>query len=303
MAPDRFPTADRLRALGQQAQARVYRARRRTARRNRLTGRAALLALVVCALVVALAYPTRQYIAQRSQIADQRAQAAAGRAAGRAAARGEGPLAGPRRTCGRRPASSCTTCCPARPASPCRDRSAAGGGAGRSAAAAARPWYANLWDGVDAADAATTDAPGGPSPPGSLENVDMETPPPHTDPAPPTDADTAAVREQLGRPAARDCGPSRTAARAATRTSWRPRPGWRTARRSRRSYYLTCPRAASAIGTLEADGVMKEMTARLAERPGAGRRPTGRRTRTTSRAATPSRCWRASRARAACRTG
>jgi hypothetical protein len=30
-------------------------------------------------------------------------------------------------------------------------------------------------------------------------------------------------------------------------------------------YYLTCPRAASAIGTLEADGVMKRMTARLAE--------------------------------------
>jgi hypothetical protein len=29
-------------------------------------------------------------------------------------------------------------------------------------------------------------------------------------------------------------------------------------------YYLTCPRAASAIGTLEADGLMREMTARLA---------------------------------------
>ncbi|WP_134322845.1 DUF501 domain-containing protein [Cumulibacter soli] len=30
-------------------------------------------------------------------------------------------------------------------------------------------------------------------------------------------------------------------------------------------YYLTCPRAASAIGTLEASGLMKEMTARLEE--------------------------------------
>lgn len=29
-------------------------------------------------------------------------------------------------------------------------------------------------------------------------------------------------------------------------------------------YYLTCPRAASAIGTLEASGLMKEMTERLA---------------------------------------
>ena len=32
-------------------------------------------------------------------------------------------------------------------------------------------------------------------------------------------------------------------------------------------YYLTCPRAASAIGTLEADGLMKQQTARLAEDP------------------------------------
>ena len=32
-------------------------------------------------------------------------------------------------------------------------------------------------------------------------------------------------------------------------------------------YYLTCPRAASAIGTLESSGLMKQMTARLAEDP------------------------------------
>ena len=32
-------------------------------------------------------------------------------------------------------------------------------------------------------------------------------------------------------------------------------------------YYLTCPRAASAIGTLEADGVMAEMQQRVAEDP------------------------------------
>lgn len=30
-------------------------------------------------------------------------------------------------------------------------------------------------------------------------------------------------------------------------------------------YYLTCPRAASAIGTLESEGVMKEMNERLAQ--------------------------------------
>lgn len=32
-------------------------------------------------------------------------------------------------------------------------------------------------------------------------------------------------------------------------------------------FYLTCPRAASAIGTLEANGVMAEMTSRLADDP------------------------------------
>ncbi|ADI07681.1 putative septum formation initiator [Streptomyces bingchenggensis BCW-1] len=71
---DRFSTATRLRALGEHAAARVYRARIRR-RRSRLTGRAALLALVVCSLVVALAYPMRQYISQRSDISDQRRQA------------------------------------------------------------------------------------------------------------------------------------------------------------------------------------------------------------------------------------
>ena len=32
-------------------------------------------------------------------------------------------------------------------------------------------------------------------------------------------------------------------------------------------YYLTCPRAASAIGTLEAGGMMREMTGRLGDDP------------------------------------
>ena len=33
------------------------------------------------------------------------------------------------------------------------------------------------------------------------------------------------------------------------------------------TYYLTCPKAAGAIGTLESGGMMREMTARLAEDP------------------------------------
>ena len=69
---DRFSTSTRLRLLGEQTAARVYQSQsRRQARRSRLTGRAAFLALVVCSLVVALAYPMRQYVSQRDEIADQ----------------------------------------------------------------------------------------------------------------------------------------------------------------------------------------------------------------------------------------
>src|SRR5687768_12743904 len=81
---DRFSTATRQRALGEQAAARVYRAQsprlRRPPRRTRLTGRAALLALVLCSVVVAHAYPLRQYIAQRADIAEQQREADEARA-------------------------------------------------------------------------------------------------------------------------------------------------------------------------------------------------------------------------------
>jgi cell division protein FtsB len=76
---DRFSTATRLKLLGEQTAARVYRSQtKRQARRSRLTGRAALLAMVLCSLIVALAYPMRQYVSQRAQIGDverQREQA------------------------------------------------------------------------------------------------------------------------------------------------------------------------------------------------------------------------------------
>ncbi|MFJ8668322.1 septum formation initiator family protein [Streptomyces sp. NPDC093600] len=77
MARDRFSTATRIKLLGEQTAARVYRSQtRRQARRSRLTGRAAFLALVVCSLVVALAYPMRQYVSQQGEIAEQERQAA-----------------------------------------------------------------------------------------------------------------------------------------------------------------------------------------------------------------------------------
>jgi uncharacterized protein len=95
----------------------------------------------------------------------------------------------------------------------------------------------------------------------------MDTPPPPTErTAPPTRADAAACRAQLGRPprglravAHRcPCGLPDVVETAPRLEDGTPFPT---------TYYLTCPRAASAIGTLEADGVMKEMTARLAVDP------------------------------------
>ncbi|HLI40011.1 MAG TPA: septum formation initiator family protein [Streptosporangiaceae bacterium] len=48
--------------------------RRPAPRPARLTGRAAVLAVVICAIVLSLAYPVREYIAQRNQISQLLAQ-------------------------------------------------------------------------------------------------------------------------------------------------------------------------------------------------------------------------------------
>jgi cell division protein FtsB len=42
--------------------------------RNRLTGRAGILALTLCAVMVTVAYPLRQYLAQRTQISNLKHQ-------------------------------------------------------------------------------------------------------------------------------------------------------------------------------------------------------------------------------------
>ena len=47
------------------------------ARRTNLTGRAAVLALVVCMLAISLAYPMREYLSQRGDIGDYTAKVAA----------------------------------------------------------------------------------------------------------------------------------------------------------------------------------------------------------------------------------
>ncbi|MEU1788048.1 septum formation initiator family protein [Streptomyces sparsogenes] len=148
---DRFSTATRLRALGEHAAARVYRARVRR-RRNRLTGRAALLALVVCSLVVALAYPMRQYISQRSDISDQRRQAQKEREDVKKLREEKARLQDPAYIEQQARERLHFT----RPGETGYSVVDGGGETERSSdqGAAGRPWYSNLWDSVDAADAA-----------------------------------------------------------------------------------------------------------------------------------------------------
>ncbi|GAA2219920.1 septum formation initiator family protein [Streptomyces nogalater] len=149
---DRFSTATRIRLLGEQTAARVYRSQtRRQARRSRLTGRAALLALVLCTMVVALAYPMRQYVSQRAEIADlQRRQQQARerveqlrdlKARWQDDAYAEQQIR--RRLHYVRPGE--TGYVVVDPGAAKQSRADLG--------AARRPWYANVWDGVDKSDA------------------------------------------------------------------------------------------------------------------------------------------------------
>lgn len=79
-----------------------------------------------------------------------------------------------------------------------------------------------------------------------------------------TEADAAVVAEQLGRPARGvagvawrcPCGKPGVLATEPRLPDGTPFPT---------TYYLTCPRATSAVSTLESQGVMADMTARLDE--------------------------------------
>ncbi|MFD7687151.1 septum formation initiator family protein [Streptomyces sp. NPDC059781] len=150
---DRFSTATRIRLIGEQTAARVYRSQtKRQARRSRLTGRAALLALVVCSLIVALAYPMRQYVSQRADIADlQQEQDEARRRVERLRdmkARWQDDAYAEQEIRRRLhyvlPGE--TGYIVIDPGTAKQSRT--------DPEAADRPWYANVWDGVDKADAA-----------------------------------------------------------------------------------------------------------------------------------------------------
>ncbi|MFG2293680.1 septum formation initiator family protein [Streptomyces sp. NPDC048603] len=155
---DRFSTATRLKQLGERTAAHVYRSQsRRQVRRSRLTGRAALLVLVLCTLVVALAYPMRQYVSQRSEISEQ--QRTADEARQRLEelrdekARWQDPAYVKQMARKHlhfvQPGEIGYTM--ADPDAEAEERRRTEHGA------ADRPWYSNVWDGVDKADRPDTD--------------------------------------------------------------------------------------------------------------------------------------------------
>ncbi|MCX5090752.1 septum formation initiator family protein [Streptomyces sp. NBC_00365] len=148
---DRFSTATRLKLLGEQTAARVYRSQtKRQARRSRLTGRAALLALVLCSLIVALAYPIRQYVSQRAEIADLERQQEQARARVEQLrdlkARWQDDAYAKQQIRER-----LHYVLPGETGYVVIDPDAAKQSR-TNLGAAARPWYANVWDGVDKSD-------------------------------------------------------------------------------------------------------------------------------------------------------
>lgn len=111
----------------------------------------------------------------------------------------------------------------------------------------------------------TVEVPAGRSPGGiSLGLVNSSTETPRFEPV--TEVDRAVIAEQLGRP------PRALRAVAARCPSGHPSVVQTSPRLENGTpfptlYYLTCPRLSSLVGTLEASGIMKEMTERLTTDP------------------------------------
>jgi cell division protein FtsL len=123
-----------------------------TARSTRLTGRAAVLAVVICAIALSLAYPVREYIAQRQQIDQLLAQRQAMTAQVSALQQEENQLGQPSYV-EQRAESELHMCFPNEQ---CYEVIS---GHPASRAVAARPpqdpWYAKLWQSVQRADQAS----------------------------------------------------------------------------------------------------------------------------------------------------
>ena len=118
-----------------------------------LTSRAAILAVVVCAIVLSLAYPVREYIAQRRQIAELRAAERVQEQRIAALEARKQKLSDPnyvKRQARRR----LHYCMPGETCYVVVSPEGRGGDAGSPAERAdhGRPWYVTLWKSVESAD-------------------------------------------------------------------------------------------------------------------------------------------------------
>jgi cell division protein FtsB len=120
--------------------------------RGHLTSRAAILAVVVCAIALSLAYPIREYIAQRREIAALRQQQ-------RVAQQQVEQLAQHKKRLGdesyikREARRRLHYCMPGEKCYVVLDGSGgAGQSAGRGQTHRTPPWYVTLWRSVEAAD-------------------------------------------------------------------------------------------------------------------------------------------------------
>ncbi|NEA21260.1 FtsB family cell division protein [Actinomadura bangladeshensis] len=117
-----------------------------------LTSRAAILAVVVCAIALSLAYPVREYIAQRKEIADLRHKEAVARGQVDELLQRKQQL-GDKSYIEREATRRLHYC---RPDVKCYIVLDGGGGEGRQAQEGGPPsrppWYETLWRSVEAAD-------------------------------------------------------------------------------------------------------------------------------------------------------
>lgn len=126
-------------------------ARRR--RRAHLTTRAAILAVVVCAIVLSVAYPVREYVAQRREIAALRAEAQERQERIAALSARKQKLNDPDYV-KRQARSRLHYCMPEETCYVVADPDGGDGGtaAGGSSRSSDRPWYVTLWESVETAD-------------------------------------------------------------------------------------------------------------------------------------------------------
>jgi cell division protein FtsL len=120
-------------------------------RTTRLTGRAAVLAVVICAIALSLAYPVREYIAQRRQIDQLIAQQQTASSQVKALQQQQARLSNPAyiEQVARQQLDMCF------PGAQCyivASGQAAASGTSRAAQAASAPWYDKLWQSVQQAD-------------------------------------------------------------------------------------------------------------------------------------------------------